>query len=74
MDACTPTLRRAILKNGLVNKRGKPDSWMPIDLHVELLNRTFGADELFKDCILLCDYASSLRKAFEIHLSITPSL
>jgi hypothetical protein len=80
-DACTPALRRAILRNGLVNKRGKPDSWMPIDLLVELLNLelkliiyarrngTFGADELFKDCILLCDYASSLRKAFEIHLS-----
>ena len=80
-DAYTPTLRRAILKNGLINKRGKPNSWMPIDLHVELLNLelkliinarrngTFGADELFKDCILLCDYASSLRKAFEIHLS-----
>jgi len=32
-------------------------------------NGTFGADELFKDCILLCDYASSLGKAFEIHLS-----
>lgn len=53
---------------------------MPIDLHVELLNLelkliiyarrngTFGADELFKDCIL-SDYASSLRQAFEIHLS-----
>jgi hypothetical protein len=107
-DACTPTLRRAILnhdrkdftcrwppywrrprpaflllpvfrddKNGLVRKS---NSWMPIDLHVELLNLelkliiyarrngTFGADELFKDCIL-CDYTSSLRKAFEIHLS-----
>ena len=54
---------------------------MPIDLHVELLNLelkpiiyarrngTFGGDELVKDCILLCDYASALRKAFEIHLS-----
>ena len=80
-DACTPTLRRAILRNGFVNKRGKSDSWMPIDLYVELLNLelkliiydrrngTFGVDELFKDCILLCNYSSSLRKAFEIHLS-----
>jgi len=79
-DACAPTLRRAILRNGLVNKRGKPDSWMPIDLLVELLNLelklilyarrngTFGTDELFEDCILLCDYASSLRKMFEIRL------
>jgi hypothetical protein len=37
-DACTPALRRAILRNGLVNKRGKPDSWMPVDLFVEYLN------------------------------------
>lgn len=80
-DACTPILRRAILRNGLVNKKGKPDSWMPIDLFVELLNLelklilydrrngTFGVDELFDDCVLLCDYASSLRKEFEMHLS-----
>jgi hypothetical protein len=47
---------------------------MPIDLHVELLNLvelnliiyarrngTFGADELFNDCILFCDYASLER-------------
>jgi hypothetical protein len=80
-DACTPILRRAILTNGLVNRRGKPDSWMPVDLLVELLNLelklivydrrngTFGVDELFNDCVLLCDYATSLRKEFEIHLS-----
>lgn len=56
--ACTPELRRATLRNGLVNKRGKLDSWMPVDLFVEYLlelkliiydrrNGTFGVDELF---------------------------
>jgi hypothetical protein len=80
-DACTPTLRQAILRNGLVNKTGKPDGWMPIDLFVEYLNLelkliiydrrngTFGVDELFNDCVLLCDYVSSLRKEFERNLS-----
>jgi len=30
-DACPPVMQRAILRNGLINKRGKSDSWMPID-------------------------------------------
>ncbi|KAN0083279.1 hypothetical protein V8E54_002367 [Elaphomyces granulatus] len=81
-DACPPAMQRAILRNSLITREGNLIcSWVSIDLHIELLNLelkliltarrngTFGVDELFKNCVLLCDYASSLRNLFEIRLS-----
>ena len=38
MDASEPSLKRAILVNGLVNLRGQENSWLEIDRHNEHLN------------------------------------
>jgi hypothetical protein len=59
-DACIPHLKRAILANGLINLRGRPDSFQAIDFNVETLNcvlkllladrrnGTFDVDEFFE--------------------------
>ena len=77
-DACTPPLKRAILANGLVNPRGRPDGFQAIDFNVETLNcvlkllitdrrnGTFGVDELFQNCVLTLDYAVAVKKTFEL--------
>lgn len=76
-DACDPPLQRAILANGLVNNRGKQDSFFEADRLNELLNlelkellrsrgnSTFGIDSLFRWSVLTTSYTGSLREKME---------
>ncbi|KAH8656432.1 hypothetical protein BGZ61DRAFT_308610, partial [Ilyonectria robusta] len=75
--AATPQLQRAILANGLVNRRGKEDSWYETDRLVEfhngtlknLLNAKRGSsltmDYPFKHCSLNTDFFAALAKRTE---------
>ena len=76
-DAATPELKRAILTNGLVNTRGKKDSFVAIDLINEQLNltlkqilwarrtSTYGIDKLFGRTALTASYCGSLKGCLE---------
>ena len=75
--AAAPELQRAILTNGLINRRGKVDSWYETDRLVEfhngtlrkLLNAKRGSsltlDYLFKHCALNTDFFANLAKQIE---------
>jgi hypothetical protein len=57
-----------------VNKRGKPDSWMPVDLFVEYLNLELKLIAEMKHLASMSSsmtvsfFVYSLRKEFEMHL------
>ena len=75
MDASEPSLKRAILVNGLVNLRGQENSWLEIDRHNEHLNLelkellyarrngTFDVKALFGYCLLSCKYITTTIKS-----------
>jgi hypothetical protein len=75
--AASPELQRAILANGLINRRGKADSWYETDRLVEFHNGTLKGlinakrgssltlDYLFEHCALNTDFFSSLAKRIE---------
>jgi hypothetical protein len=81
--ATTPELQRAILANGLINRRGKADSWYETDRLVEfhngtlrkLLNAKRGSaltlDYLFEHCALNTDFFASLAKHTELFFNIS---
>ena len=81
-NAASPELQRAILANGLINRRGKADSWYETDRLVEfhnltlkeLLNAKRGSsltmDYLFEHCALNTDFFSSLAKRTELFYTI----
>ena len=76
-DACTPALQDAILGNGLVNLRGKPDTWYPVDRLNEHLNlslkellwarrnSTFTVDHLFDTCTWSATYCQLIQGQVE---------
>jgi hypothetical protein len=76
--AADPVLQRAILGCGLVNLRGKADSFFEADRLVELLNlqlkelmwargnSTFDVEQLFKWGLSISNYYLPLRGAFEL--------
>jgi hypothetical protein len=80
--AATPELQRAILANGLINRRGKSDTWYETDRLVEfhngtlrqLLNAKRGSaltlDYLFEHCALNTDFFDSLAKHTESFFDI----
>ena len=75
-------VRKAVLACGLVNLRGKPDSWMEIDYYIELLNgalkqnlydrrsSTYTVELLLKRTAMTIDYLLSLRDPLERSLGI----
>jgi len=77
-NAADPALQQAILSCGLVNLRGKPDSFFEADRLVELLNlqlkelmwtrgnSTFDVEHLFKWGLSMTNYFLPLRGAFEL--------
>jgi hypothetical protein len=77
-NACDPVLRRGIISCGLVNLRGKPDTFFEADRLVELLNlqlkellwsrgnSSFGVDLLFQWSIPIIGYLAPLRANFEL--------
>lgn len=77
-DACDPELRRAILSCGLVNLRGKPDTFFEADRLVELLNlqlkellwargnSTFDVDLLFQWSLPIINYLAPLKANLEL--------
>jgi hypothetical protein len=81
--ATTPELQRAILANGLINRRGKADSWYETDRLVEfhngtlrkLLNAKRGSaltlDFLLEHCALNTDFFASLAKHTEFFFNIS---
>jgi hypothetical protein len=76
-QANTPELQRAILATGLVNWKGLPSSFKPIDLHMEHLNgackidikhnqnSTHDAQTTFKRVCLCSTWLRSLRQKLE---------
>lgn len=78
-------VRRAILSCSLINLQGKPDTWMEMDYHMELLNGTFKVvladrrsssfdlDVLMHRTAMVLDYYATLKPAiertFDIHIS-----
>lgn len=77
-NAADPALQQAILSCGLVNLRGKPNSFFEADRLVELLNlqlkelmwargnSTFNVEHLFKWGLSMTNYFLLLRGAFEL--------
>ena len=84
--AATPELQRAILANGLINRRGKVDSWYETDRLVEfhngtlrkLLNAKRGSslslDYLFEHCALNTNFFDTLAKQIESFYGINRNM
>jgi hypothetical protein len=80
--ATDPELQRAILANGLINRRGRADSWYETDRLVEFHNGTLRdlldskrgsaltLDYLFEHCALNTDFFDSLAKHTEYFFNI----
>ena len=79
LEQADPDLQRAILVGGLVNERGRPDTFKPIDLVLEHINLAFARDiKVLKNSThdvistfirgsLAHDELRAIRAGFELH-------